>query len=55
MRWFHSRQLIEEVMDGRDNAKLSQQKLQQHKTDFAKRYKEDVKQLMKQTLDEVCQ
>ncbi|CAF1399938.1 unnamed protein product [Adineta ricciae] len=47
-----TKQLIGEVMDGRDNAKLSQQKLRQHKTDFAKQYKEDVKQLMKQTLDE---
>ncbi|CAF0955625.1 unnamed protein product [Adineta ricciae] len=48
----HTKQLIEEVMDGRDNVKLSQQKLRQYKTDFAKQYKEDVKQLMKQTLDE---
>lgn len=44
--------MIEEVIDGRDNAKLAQQKLRQYKTDFAKQYKEDVKQLMKQTLDE---
>jgi hypothetical protein len=47
------RQLIEEVVNGRDNVKLAQQKLQQYKTDFVKQYKEEIKQLMKQALEEV--
>ncbi|CAF0901896.1 unnamed protein product [Adineta steineri] len=46
------KQLIEEIINGRDNTKLAQQKLQQYKTDFVKQYKEDTKQLMKQTLEE---
>ncbi|UJR09529.1 hypothetical protein I4U23_013766 [Adineta vaga] len=46
------KQLIEEVVNGRDNAKLAQQKLRQYKIDFVKQYKDDVKQLMKQTLEE---
>ncbi|CAF0933599.1 unnamed protein product [Adineta steineri] len=47
------KQLIEVIINGRDNTKLAQQKLQQYKTDFVKQYKEDTKQLMKQTLEEV--
>ena len=47
------RQLIEEVVNGRDNAKAAQQKLQQYKIDFVKQYKEELKQLMKQALEEV--
>lgn len=50
---FH-RQLIDEVVDGRENTKLVQQKLQQYKADFVKQYKEEFKQLMKQALEEVC-
>ncbi|CAF3291365.1 unnamed protein product [Rotaria sp. Silwood2] len=46
------KQLIEEVVNGRDNAKVAQQKLQQYKTDFVKQYKEETKQLMKQALEE---
>ena len=47
------RQLVEEVVSGRENAKLSQQKLQQYKADFVKQYKEEHKQMMKQALEEV--
>ena len=49
---FH-RQLIDDVVAGRENAKLAQQKLQQYKADFVKQYKEDTKQMMKQALEEV--
>ena len=41
------------MVDGRENAKLVQQKLQQYKADFVKQYKEEFKQLMKQALEEV--
>ncbi len=47
------RQLIDEVVNGRENAKLTQLKLQQYKADFVKQYKEELKQLMKQALEEV--
>lgn len=47
------RQLIDDVVAGRENAKLAQQKLQQYKADFVKQYKEDMKQMMKQALEEV--
>ena len=50
---FIIRQLVEEIVSERDNAKLAQQKLQQYKTDFVKQYKEEIKQLMKQALEEV--
>ena len=46
-------QLIDDVVTGRENAKLNQQKLQQYKADFVKQYKEELKQLMKQALEEV--
>ncbi|CAF1619510.1 unnamed protein product [Rotaria magnacalcarata] len=46
------KQLVEEVVSGRENAKAAQQKLQQYKTDFVKQYKEEIKQLMKQALEE---
>ena len=52
--FFYNRQLIDEVVNGRENTKLAQQKLQQYKTDFVKQYKEELKQLMKQALEEVC-
>lgn len=51
--FFSFRQLIDEVVNGRDNAKLAQQKLQQYKSDFVKQYKEEFKQMMKQALEEV--
>jgi hypothetical protein len=41
------------VVNGRENAKLTQLKLQQYKADFVKQYKEELKQLMKQALEEV--
>ena len=41
------------MVNGRENTKLAQQKLQQYKADFVKQYKEDLKQLMKQALEEV--
>ncbi len=41
------------MVSGRDNAKLAQQKLLQYKIDFVKQYKEEIKQLMKQALEEV--
>jgi hypothetical protein len=50
---FYFRQLIDEVVNSRDNGKLAQQKLQQYKADFVKQYKEELKQLMKQALEEV--
>lgn len=50
---FSVRQLVEEIISGRDNAKLAQQKLQQYKIDFVKQYKEELKQSMKQALEEV--
>ncbi|CAF1394485.1 unnamed protein product [Rotaria sp. Silwood1] len=46
------KQLIEEIVNSRDNAKIAQQKLQQYKADFVKQYKEEIKQLMKQALEE---
>ncbi|CAF1038601.1 unnamed protein product [Adineta ricciae] len=46
------KQLIDDVVAGRENAKLAQQKLQQYKADFVKQYKEDTKQMMKQALEE---
>ncbi|CAF1142966.1 unnamed protein product, partial [Didymodactylos carnosus] len=46
------KQLIEEVIDGRENAKLAQQKLQQYKKDFVKQYKEELKDMMKQALED---
>lgn len=52
-RFFSSRQLIEEITSGRDNAKLAQQKLQQYKTEFVKQYKEELKQALRQALEEV--
>ncbi len=48
-----NRQLIDDVVTGRENAKLNQQKIQQYKADFVKQYKEELKQLMKQALEEV--
>jgi len=48
-----TRQLIDDVVTGRENTKLNQQKLQQYKADFVKQYKEELKQLMKQALEEV--
>lgn len=48
-----NRQLIDEVVNGRENTKLAQQKLQQYKADFVKQYKEELKQLMKQALEDV--
>ncbi len=53
IRLFSNRQLIDEVVNGRENTKLAQQKLQQYKADFVKQYKEELKQLMKQALEEV--
>ncbi len=50
---FIFRQLIEESVNGRDNTKLAQQKIQQYKTDFVKQYKQEIKQLMKQALEKV--
>lgn len=47
-----SRQLIDEIVNGRENTKLAQQKLQQYKSDFVKQYKEDLKQMMKQALED---
>ena len=47
------RQWIEEVANGRDNAKIAQQKLQQYKSDFVKQYKEELKQMLRQALEEV--
>ena len=47
------RQLIDEVVNGRENAKASQQKLQAYKADFVKQYKEELKQMTKQALEEV--
>jgi Holliday junction resolvase RusA-like endonuclease len=41
------------VVNGRENTKLAQQKLQQYKADFVKQYKEELKQLMKQALEDV--
>jgi hypothetical protein len=49
---FH-RQLIDDVVNGRENRKIAQQKLQLYKTEFVKQYKEELKQLMKQALEEV--
>jgi hypothetical protein len=49
------RQLVDEVVNSRDNAKLAQQKLQQYKIDFVKQYKQELKQLMRQALEEVLE
>ncbi|CAF3784877.1 unnamed protein product [Adineta steineri] len=46
------KQLIDDVITGRENTKISQQKLQQYKADFVKQYKEEYKQLMKQALED---
>ena len=48
-----ARQLIDEVVNGRENAKVSQQKLQAYKADFVKQFKEELKQMTKQALEEV--
>jgi Holliday junction resolvase RusA-like endonuclease len=51
--FYFFRQLIDDVVNGRENTKLAQQKLQQYKADFVKQYKEELKQLMKQALEDV--
>lgn len=47
------RQLVDEIISERDNGKIAQQKLQQYKIEFVKQYKEELKQSMRQALEEV--
>ena len=47
------RQLVDEIISERDNGKIAQQKLQQYKIELVKQYKEELKQSMRQALEEV--